>query len=277
MRIALQDGPVHVSAGIPFVGIADHDLFRVLDASRQPPLSSGWKSRAASSSQSREFHFVDDFAGIELQGFCKSRISAVINVIVNVFGVDTPAFFHDNPFFPVKPGKLGDRGNQFVFNRGAVNMFESGIAAAQKELDQHLGFSRRDFMIENRRESGVRMIDDHHRLCITMAKTSYGMDHRLDVVFSKGFFKGFLGLDGAGSDAAGGHADVNLGNRRVLKSHPAFPGCFTDVFVFLVNNIMTVGTHLFAFLFRPSLFVIESAKEVLRPCWAPYARGPSHR
>ena len=104
------------------------------------------------------------------------------------------------------------------------------------------------------------------------------MDLGLEFVFSEGFFKSFSGLKGPGSDAAGRHANVDFGQRHILESNPVFFSRFMDGAKFLIDNLMTVRIHLFAFfLFPPSLLAVESAREVLRPYWAPYAREPFHR
>jgi len=100
-----------------------------------------------------------------------------------------PTFFHNDPFFLIEPWKLHDRRNQLVFYSGTEYVFKTGVPFSQKKFYQHLGFACGNFGIENGRESGIWMIYDNHRLCITMADTAYRMNYGFHITFSENLFE----------------------------------------------------------------------------------------
>ncbi len=61
MGIALKYCPVHVSARVPFVCIADHKFFQALGVFCQTPFSAGQKPCASSSPEPRVFYFLYNF------------------------------------------------------------------------------------------------------------------------------------------------------------------------------------------------------------------------
>ena len=147
MGIAFQYRAVHVGTGIPFVGIADDDLVIAGGPAGQLPLGPGGKTGAAASPQPGSLDFRHDCLRGSLEGRCQGGVAAFGEIVVDVFGIDAAAFFHDDPFFLIEAGKLHDGRNQVVCNSGAEYVLQTRITAFEKEFGQHRGFARVDLGI----------------------------------------------------------------------------------------------------------------------------------
>ena len=89
VRIALEQAPVHVGAGVAFIGVDDH----ILDVARGVPASSatcaGGEAAAASAPQSGRLDLVEHLLGRHLeQRLGQRRIAAADDVAVDALGVD---------------------------------------------------------------------------------------------------------------------------------------------------------------------------------------------
>jgi hypothetical protein len=92
-----------------------------------------------------------------------------------------------------------------------------GSPSSRNKLDQHLGLARGHLRIEDGRETRIRVVDDHHRFGVAVAHTAHRVYMRLDAPVGQGLFEGGLGFQRTGGDAAGGHADVNFGQRTPVE------------------------------------------------------------
>ena len=66
MRIAFQYSTVHISAGVAFVTVTDHELLIAHSLAHESPLRAGGESGAATSPQASLAYLIDDFLRLHL-------------------------------------------------------------------------------------------------------------------------------------------------------------------------------------------------------------------
>jgi hypothetical protein len=98
VRVALEEAPVHVGAGVPLVGVADDVFFISLGFSRESPLVARREPRPAPSPQRRVHDFLDDLVrGHRGKRLAKSAITADGEVILEARWVDHAVSAEDEP------------------------------------------------------------------------------------------------------------------------------------------------------------------------------------
>ena len=92
VRVALQHGAVHESAGVALVGVADHVLLVSLGGGGKLPLLARGEARAAAAAQTGLEHLVDDLFGGHLgEDLGQGLVAVKGDVLVDVFRVDHAA------------------------------------------------------------------------------------------------------------------------------------------------------------------------------------------
>ena len=92
VRVAFEDGTVHESTGVAFVGVAANILLISLVACREFPLQAGREARTASAAETGIQNGLDDLLGGHFgQHLAQSGVAVTGNVVVDFFGVDNAA------------------------------------------------------------------------------------------------------------------------------------------------------------------------------------------
>jgi hypothetical protein len=65
------------------------------------------------------------------------------------------------------------------------------------------------------------VVDHDNRFGVTVAHTTDGVNAGVDAPLGQGLVESRPGFQGAGGNAASGHADVDFGYRRLLKGRSA--------------------------------------------------------
>ena len=76
MGVTLQDGPVHVSAGISLVSVADNRFFRADGLFCQIPFRAGWETRPSPAPETGVCDAPDNLFPVHLKGFGQSMVTA---------------------------------------------------------------------------------------------------------------------------------------------------------------------------------------------------------
>ena len=97
MRIAFDGRPVHVSARIAFVGVADDVFDLALDPGCRLPLYARGEPGAAAATEPRSLHHVDDLLGRHLEeSLLEGEVAFPRDVFLDVLGVDHAAVAQDD-------------------------------------------------------------------------------------------------------------------------------------------------------------------------------------
>lgn len=142
---------------------------------------------------------------------------------------------------------------------GTHNMLQARIAAQQKITHQHFDLAGIDFVVEQGRETRIRMINNHHRFGVAVADIAHCTDAGLKVTPGKSLGKGLPGLYGSGGNAAGGRANGDL-NTATGSLFPAAPlGVGLQSLPHAQRRILAIGIHSAVVLFPLFPFQFEYA------------------
>ncbi len=97
VRIALDDRSVHKRAGVALVGVADKIFFVSGAQASRVPLEPCREARAAASCKTRGLDDIDYLLGSHTEGFFKSGVAVLFNILTDYLGIDNAAVAQCDP------------------------------------------------------------------------------------------------------------------------------------------------------------------------------------
>jgi cytochrome c551/c552 len=121
VRIAFQDGAVHISAGIAFVSITNKVLWLSGGLPGGLPFAPCWESAPAAAAQSRASHLIDDLLGAQAaQAIFQRSISTPGCVFCQAFRIDRAGVSQHDFALAGKEGLLVEGGYALPFGQAGV-------------------------------------------------------------------------------------------------------------------------------------------------------------
>src|ERR1019366_2289819 len=204
--VALQNGAIHESAGVAFIGIADDVLLLFASLGHGAPLQAGGVPRAAAAAQSAALHLVDDFERRHLRnGGHQGDVAIVRNVVFDALGIDLAGVFQHDPLLTLEEGHVGGAG---------VQAAGGGVAASIEGPNDLRGVLRGDvgehLVLGLHRDQGTGAAQSH-------AADALDQDFVLHAGFGDFLFERVTHVIGAARETAGGDADADVVLELLLR------------------------------------------------------------
>ena len=172
MGVPLQEAPVHVGAGIAFVGVADDVLGIALGLPRRIPLPAGGETSAAAAPEVCLDHLLDDRFGLHpREGLPQGAVAADGQVILQALGIDLAVLPEDQTGLLLVEGDvvLVDH----LLTRGGIDVAEpvDDLALQDGLVDDLTGIRKPDPLVED-----LLRGDDDHRAALAEPVTAGGAE-----------------------------------------------------------------------------------------------------
>ena len=182
MRIAFEDGSVHKSARVAFVGVAADILDVAFGLLCKLPLKTGRESSAAASAQSGFLDYVNDVITRKFgKALCKSLITVERDILVDVFGIDNAAVAKGDTLLLFVEIYLVERTNLVTFvNAALIEQIPDDAALEKMLVNDALNIIDLYVAVE-----GSLGVYDYDRTCF--AKTEAARVDNAHFLFKTGF------------------------------------------------------------------------------------------
>ena len=191
--VGLDDAAIHEGAGVPFVGVADHELDVAGLCSRDLPLRPRGEPGAPLSTQPRLLDLVDDlFWSHRVERLVECEIALAGNGFIDVLRVDQAPVAKRDQLLLLEELNVIHLGDRLGLPRLAIQQSLDGAPSLEMLLHQLRDIFFRYQLIED-----VVGLDNHHRSLGTEAVAA-GHDDRhlvLKVVPGQLLLQGFLHLE----------------------------------------------------------------------------------
>ncbi len=238
VRVALDQGPVHESARVALVGVADEIPLAAVGLPAGLPFAPRREAGAAPAPETGALDRIQHLLPGHGEAVLESPVPVPGEVMVEIIGVDDPAVAENDPHLRLEHGHV-EEPREAVIARVAEmpgEMVRRDFALFEEGVEERRHVLGADVRIADPRPA--RHLDIDERLQVARADAAHRNDPGVDALPLEITANGVAALAGAGRQAAGGRADVDDGPRALLELLPA--GCRRPAALFKISEL---GVH----------------------------------